>query len=91
MIGGPSDNGLGTPGWYDLSTVVRGRLHPFIRCEHDADWCGDVLSVAWARDGTRLAYSVTSFAGTPSSTASTSSLFGPDGTSGRRFRGGVGS
>ena len=65
MIGGPSDNGLGTPGWYDLSTVVRGRLHPFIRCEHDADWCGEVLSVAWARDGTRIAYSVTSFARTP--------------------------
>lgn len=64
MIGGPTDNGPGRPGWYDLSTVVRGRLHPFIRCEHDADWCGDVLSVAWARDGTRIAYSVTSVGGT---------------------------
>jgi TolB protein len=64
MIGGPTDNGPGKPGWYDLSTVVRGRLHPFIRCEHKADWCGDVLSVAWARDGTRIAFSVTSVGGT---------------------------
>ena len=64
MIGSPSHDGQGTPGWYDLSTVVTGRLRPFIRCEHDADWCGDVLSVAWARDGTRIAYSVTSFGGT---------------------------
>jgi dipeptidyl aminopeptidase/acylaminoacyl peptidase len=64
MIGVPSHNGKGTPGWYDISTVVRGRLRPFIRCEHDAEWCGDVLSVAWARDGTRIAYSVTSFGGT---------------------------
>ena len=64
MIGGPSDNGPGTPGWYDLSTVVRGRLHPFIRCEHKAEWCGDILSVAWARDGTRIAFSVTSVGGT---------------------------
>jgi hypothetical protein len=61
MIGLP---GEGTPGWYDISTVVRGRLRPFIRCEHDAEWCGDVLSVAWARDGTRIAYSVTSVGGT---------------------------
>ena len=50
MIGGPTDNGPGKPGWYDLSTVVKGRLRPFIRCEHNADWCGDILSVAW---GTR--------------------------------------
>ena len=64
MIGVPSHNGQGRPGWYDLSTVVKGRLHPFIRCEHRADWCGDVLSVAWARDGTRIAYSVTSVGGT---------------------------
>jgi hypothetical protein len=64
MIGGPSHNGQGPSGWYDLSTVVRGRLRPFIRCERDADWCGDVLSVAWARDGTRIAYSVTSVGGT---------------------------
>ena len=64
MIGAPSHNGQGTPGWYDISTVVRGRLRPFIRCEHDAEWCGDVLSVAWARDGTRIAYSVTSVGGT---------------------------
>src|SRR4051812_23858549 len=64
MIGAPDNNGKGTPGWYDLSTVVRGRLHPFIRCEHKAEWCGDILSVAWARDGTRIAFSVTSVGGT---------------------------
>jgi Tol biopolymer transport system component len=64
MIGVPSRNGHGPDGWYDLSTVVGGRLHPFIRCEHRAGWCGDVLSVAWARDGTRLAFSVTSVGGT---------------------------
>ena len=64
IIGGPSDNGPGRPGWYDLSTVVRGRLHPFIRCPYHAGWCGDVLSLAWARDGTRLAFSVTSYGGT---------------------------
>ncbi len=64
IIGVPSHNGEGPPGWYDLSTVVRGRLHPFIRCEHNAGWCGDILSVAWARDGTRLAFSVTSVGGT---------------------------
>ena len=30
IIGAPSHNGETAPGWYDLSTVVRGRLHPFI-------------------------------------------------------------
>jgi Tol biopolymer transport system component len=64
MIGVPSHNGLRTPGWYELSTVVRGRLHPFIRCEYHAEWCGDILSLAWSRDGTRLAFSVTSYGGT---------------------------
>ncbi len=64
MIGVPSHNGQATPGWYDISTVVRGRLHPFIRCEDKAEWCGDILSVAWARDGTRIAFSVTSIGGT---------------------------
>jgi Tol biopolymer transport system component len=64
MIGGPSHNGLGTPGWYDFSTVVNGRLHPFIRCPYHAGWCGDVMSLAWARDGTRIAFSVTSYGGT---------------------------
>ena len=64
MIGVPSHSGRGPDGWYDISTVVRGRLHPFIRCEHKAGWCGDVMSVAWARDGTRIAFSVTSVGGT---------------------------
>jgi len=64
MIGVPSHNGQGTPGWYELSTVVRGRLHPFIRCEHKAGWCGEIASVAWARDGGRFAFSVTSLGGT---------------------------
>jgi Tol biopolymer transport system component len=39
-------------------------VHPFIRCPYHAGWCGDVLSLAWARDGTRLAFSVTSYGGT---------------------------
>jgi Tol biopolymer transport system component len=64
MIGVPSHKGHGPDGWYDLSTVVKGRLHPFIRCEYKAGWCGDVLSVAWSHDGGRLAYSVGSLGGT---------------------------
>jgi hypothetical protein len=64
IIGGPSNNGEGTPGWYEFSTVVNGRLHPFVRCPHPAGWCGDILSLAWARDGTRIAFSVTSYGGT---------------------------
>jgi hypothetical protein len=64
IVGLPSHNGEGLPGWYDLSTVVGGRLHPFIRCPHHVEWCGDVLSVAWARDGTRFAFTVTSLGGT---------------------------
>src|SRR6184192_1916989 len=51
MIGVPSHNGEGVPGWYGLSTVVSGRMHPFIRCPYRARWCGDVLGLAWARDG----------------------------------------
>ncbi|MGZ4372745.1 MAG: TolB family protein, partial [Gaiellaceae bacterium] len=38
--------------------------HPFIRCPYHAEWCGDILSLAWARDGTRIAFSVTSYGGT---------------------------
>jgi WD40 repeat protein len=64
MIGVPSHNGHGPGGWYDFSTVVGGRLHPFVRCEYKAGWCGDVTTVAWAPDGTRLAFAVTSFGGT---------------------------
>src|SRR5437899_7847633 len=36
MIGLPSHNGHAPDGWYDISTLVRGRLHPFISCEHKA-------------------------------------------------------
>lgn len=64
IIGLPSPNGYAPDGWYDISTLVRGRLHPFIRCEHKAGWCGEVLSVAWAPDGMRLAFSVTSIGAT---------------------------
>jgi Tol biopolymer transport system component len=64
MIGAPANNGNRATGWYELSTVVRGRLHPFIRCPYRAEWCGDILSLAWARDGTRIAFSVTSYGGT---------------------------
>ncbi len=59
----PGAHASGYPGWYELSTVVRGRLHPFIRCPDRAEWCGEVMSVAWSRDGARLAFSVTSFGG----------------------------
>jgi Tol biopolymer transport system component len=64
MIGAPENNGKGAPGWYEFSTVVSGRLHPFIRCPYRAEWCGDIFSLAWARDGTRIAFSVTSYGGT---------------------------
>jgi Tol biopolymer transport system component len=64
IVGLPSRNGEGPPGWYGLSTVEAGRLHPFLRCPKRAGWCGDVLSVAWSRDGTGLAFSVTSVGGT---------------------------
>jgi Tol biopolymer transport system component len=64
MIGAPANNGNRATGWYELSTVVSGRLHPFIRCPYRAEWCGDILSLAWAPDGTRIAFSVTSYGGT---------------------------
>ena len=61
----PHGPGAASPsGWYDLSTLARGRLHRFIRCPYRAEWCGEVLSVAWPRDGRRLAFSVTSLGGT---------------------------
>ena len=61
MIGAPANDGKGVPGWYEFSTVVNGRLHPFIRCPYPhAEWCGSILSLAWARDGTRIASSLTS-------------------------------
>jgi hypothetical protein len=60
----PAAHASGYPGWYELSTVVRGRLHPFIRCPDRAEWCGEVVSVAWSRDGARVAFSVTSLGGT---------------------------
>jgi Tol biopolymer transport system component len=61
---GPPGPGASPSGWYELSTLARGRLHPFIRCPYRAGWCGEVLSVAWSPDGTRLAFSVTSLGGT---------------------------
>jgi hypothetical protein len=60
----PSNLAGDTSGWYELFTVTRGRPHPFIRCPERAEWCGEVMSVAWSRDGTRLAFSVTSLGGT---------------------------
>jgi hypothetical protein len=64
MLASSSPNDASRDRWYDLYTVVRGRPHPFIRCPYHAEWCGEVLSVAWPRDGTRLAFSVTSLGGT---------------------------
>ena len=60
----PSDLAADSSGWYELFTLAKGRLHPFIRCPDRAEWCGEILSVAWTRDGTRLAFSVTSLGGT---------------------------
>jgi WD40 repeat protein len=48
-------------GWYAVSEVVPdGRLQPFVRCPHDARWCGEVAGIAWSPDGRRLAISVDS-------------------------------
>jgi WD40-like Beta Propeller Repeat len=55
--------GVSSSGWYEIYTLARGRLHPFIRCPDRAEWCGEVTSVAWLRDGSRLAFSVTSLGG----------------------------
>ena len=68
VIGGPGFRlGKTADGWYGLSTLVgpgcvAGCLEPLVRCPERARWCGHVLSVDWSRDGTRLAFSVTSFA-----------------------------
>ena len=59
----PSDLATDSAGWYELFTLARGRLHPFVRCPDRAEWCGEVMSVAWLRDGTRLAFSVTAVGG----------------------------
>lgn len=49
-------------GWYGISQVgLDGRLHPFLRCPHDAKWCGEPESIAWTPQGDRLALSVASF------------------------------
>jgi dipeptidyl aminopeptidase/acylaminoacyl peptidase len=64
MVGLPTHKGEAPPGWYELSTVVNGRLHPFLRCPYHEEYCGVVASVAWARDGTRIAFSITSVGGT---------------------------
>jgi hypothetical protein len=50
------------PGYYDLSIVdSAGRLHPVVRCPAKAEWCGWAESFDWSPDGTRLAFSVTSY------------------------------
>jgi DNA-binding beta-propeller fold protein YncE len=58
--------GEGRAGWYGLSTVegagcVAGCLKPLVRCPRRVDWCGQVESLDWSRDGQRLALSVTSY------------------------------
>jgi WD40 repeat protein len=60
----PTDgNGEGPAGWYGLSTLdAKGRLHPLVRCPHRVDWCGESVSADWSPDGSRLAFSVTSYA-----------------------------
>ncbi len=52
----------GPVGWYGLSSVdPAGRLHTLVRCPDHAGWCGEVESIDWSPDGSRLAFSVTSF------------------------------
>ena len=54
--------GEGPPGWYTVSTLgTDARLHTFVRCPDDVDWCGEVESVAWSPDGVWLALGVSSF------------------------------
>ena len=53
----------GYTGWYDFSRIrTDGNLAPVVRCPgRQTVWCGDVQSIDWSPDGTRLALSVTSF------------------------------
>ena len=53
----------GYMGWYDFSRIgMDGRLAPVVRCPgRQTDWCGEVESIDFSPDGTRLALSVTSF------------------------------
>lgn len=50
-------------GWYAVSRIrADGYLAPLVRCPgRQTDWCGEVESIDWSPDGTRLALSVTSF------------------------------
>ena len=52
-----------TTGWYEFSRIrTDGYLAPVVRCPgRQTAWCGDVESIDWSPDGTRLALSVTSF------------------------------
>ena len=49
-------------GWYAVSRIrADGYLAPLVRCPgRQTDWCGEVESIDWSPDGTRLALSVTS-------------------------------
>ena len=49
-------------GWYDVSRIrADGYLAPVVRCPgRQTDWCGEMESIDWSPDGTRLALSVTS-------------------------------
>jgi Tol biopolymer transport system component len=51
----------GCAGWYAVSEIgAAGALRPFVRCPHRAQWCGEVVGIAWSPDGRRLAISVDS-------------------------------
>lgn len=50
-------------GWYEVSRIrADGYLAPVVRCPgRQTAWCGEMESIDWSPDGTRLALSVTSF------------------------------
>ena len=52
----------GYTGWYAFSRIrTDGGLAPVVRCPgRQTDWCGEMESIDWSPDGTRLAVSVTS-------------------------------
>ena len=57
-----NSKGKALAGWYVASTIGSdGHLRKLARCPDHAKWCGEVVSIDWAPDGTRLALSVTSF------------------------------
>ncbi len=54
-------NYSGPPGWYAFSTLdADGGLHLLVRCPQRATWCGEIESIDWSPDGTRLAFGVSS-------------------------------